>query len=99
MRRGILFFFLFLVSCVGPAPKEEYVLAYVAKRAAQKAGALSLAPGSWAKAEEFYFQAERFFRQREYAKAREFFRKARYYAEKAENLARVKKMKMGEEGF
>lgn len=85
-----------LSACVGPAPVEDYALAWAAIQAAKKAEAQKVAPGYYAKAEELYRQALAEYEQRKYNDAQETFRRARQFAERAENYSVIKKVESGE---
>lgn len=94
----IFFVSLFgLVSCVTiPAPVLEYTLADTAIKAAKAVQAVRYSPGNWHEAEEAYRQAKILYNEREYEQARDLFIKARVAAEKAENSARLIRMRNGE---
>lgn len=85
-----------LLGCVGNPPNEDYALAYVAMEAAKGAGASKFASGYWNKCLTAYGEAEQQFEDRRYSDARALFNKARVYAEKAENSARLKRLRSGE---
>lgn len=87
-----------LISCAGPAPIEEYNLARTAIDAAEEAGAATLAPGFYNRAEENFRNGTKAFRENDYRGAKILFDGARENAERAENAARLKKFQSGE-GF
>lgn len=95
-RIAISLVFLVLVGCVGPAPLEDYNLAYTALQSARAAGASRFAPGYFNLAEEHYRKAVTQFEGREYGKAKESFLLSRKSAEKAENYTMLKKYESGE---
>ncbi len=85
-----------LLGCVGMPPNEDYALAYVAMEAAKGAGASKFASGYWNKCLTIYSEAEQQFEERRYTDAKILFNKARVYAERAENSARLKRLRSGE---
>lgn len=88
---------LFLVSCqTTPAPVTEYALARAAIDAARSAQAPRLSAGYWHQADEFYRRARAYYKDREYDKAKDLFIQARLMAEKAENSARLIRLKTGD---
>jgi hypothetical protein len=86
----------FLVACAGRAPYEDYTLAHVALSAAKAAQAPRLAPGNYARAEDFYHRGVHFYEDRDFNAARTAFVQARYYAEQSENYTVLKKAETGE---
>ncbi|MCB0349593.1 MAG: DUF4398 domain-containing protein [Bdellovibrionales bacterium] len=89
-------FNLTLGACVGPAPLEDYTLAYTSLEAARAARASKFAPGYLNQAEDYYRQALVDFEDRRYKEARDNFTRARKFAEKAENYTVLKKAETGE---
>lgn len=88
---------LALVGCVtAPPPIDDYTLARVALEAARAVEAARHSPGYYHQAEEAYRKAKLLFEDRDYEEAQELFEKARTAAEKAENSARLIRMKNGE---
>lgn len=86
-----------MVSCqTTPAPVTEYALARAAIDAARTAQAPRLSAGYWHQADEFYRRARAYYKDREYDKAKDLFVQARMMAEKAENSARLIRLKTGE---
>lgn len=86
---------LFLVSCVGPQPNDEYVIAWAALKAAQKSNAPKFAAGYWSQAKEYYDQAIMDYNERDYAGAKTNFKRAIDFAEKSENHTLLKKAETG----
>lgn len=88
----------FLVSgCVTvPPPDEDYNLARAAIEAARNVEAARHSPGFFHQAEESYRKAKIYYEDRDYVSASKEFNKARKSAEKAENSARLIRMKNGE---
>ncbi len=85
------------VSCVHiPPPILEYTLADTAIKAAKAVQAVRYSPGHWHEAEEAYRQARILYNEREYEQAIDLFNKARVAAEKAENSARLIRLRNGE---
>jgi len=97
-RLGIIaLFFLNIVSCISiPAPILEYTLADAAIKAAKAVQAVRYSSGYWHEAEETYRQARILYAEREYEQASDLFNKARIAAEKAENSARLIRLRNGE---
>lgn len=91
----VIFLFLIVVGCAGPKPIEEYVLARAAIQSAKRADAPRYAPGFWSQAEEIYASAQKKFEDRRYEIAKDEFEQARLLAEKAEEQARLKRLKLG----
>lgn len=89
-------FNLNLIGCVGPAPLDDYTLAYASLEAARTARAGKFAPGYLNQAEEYYRQAVVDYDERQYKEAKENFLRARQFAEKAENYTVLKKAETGE---
>lgn len=85
------------VGCASmQAPILEYTLADTAIKAAKAVQAVRYSPGNWHEAEEAYRQARILYNEREYEQAVELFEKARRAAEKAENSARLIRLRNGE---
>ena len=101
-RLGFVTLFLLspLVSIVGclhvSPPLLEYTLAETAIKAAKAVQAVRYSPGYWHEAEESYRQARILYNEREYEQAIDLFNKARAAAEKAENSARLIRLRNGE---
>lgn len=95
-RTLILVFFLFSVGCTTKPPIIEFTIARSAVESAKNVSAARYAPALWHKAEQSYRKGEEFFREEQYKKAAEAFLKARLFAERAENIARLEKLKNGE---
>ncbi|OFZ17840.1 MAG: hypothetical protein A2Z20_05670 [Bdellovibrionales bacterium RBG_16_40_8] len=87
---------MLFLACVGPAPKEDSVLAYASIEAAKAAQAQRFAPGFYAQAEEHYRQAFVDYEERRYREAREHFIQSRQFAEKAENYTILKRAETGD---
>jgi ABC-type uncharacterized transport system auxiliary subunit len=99
MRRwaATLAFVLGLAGCVtGTPPNDDYNLARAALEAARVVEAARHSPGYYHQAEEAYRKAKLLYEEREFEQAREEFVKARFAAEKAENSARLIRLKNGE---
>lgn len=97
MRTLAAAFILILAGCVtAPAPIDDYTLARAALEAARSVEAARHSPGFYHQAEESYRKAKLLFEEREYERAKEQFVRARIAAEKAENSARLIRMKSGE---
>ena len=79
-----------------PPPILEYTLADTALKAAKTVQAVRYSPGHWHEAEELYRQARILYNEREYEQAIELFNRARIAAEKAENSARLIRLRNGE---
>ena len=93
---GKQFLFVGLIGCqTGNPPILEYTMARTAIQAAQKANAEQLAPGYWTRTQQFYQKGQMHYNKKEYRLSSEAFRQTYLYAEKAENVARIKKMKSG----
>ena len=85
------------VGCVHIAPPIlEYTLADTAIKAAKAVQAVRYSPDHWHEAEEAYRQARILYNEREYEQAIGLFNKARIAAEKAENSARLIRLRNGE---
>ena len=97
-RKGFLALLLLsMISCVHiPPPILEFTLADTALKAAKNVQAVRYSPGYWYEAEESYRQAKILYNEREYEQARDLFNKARIAAEKAENSARLMRLRNGE---
>lgn len=85
-----------ITACVGPAPIDDYNLAYTALNSAKKAGASRFATGFLAKANDYYKEAQKLYKDREYEKARVAFKQAKLFAERAENVSALKRAQTGE---
>lgn len=97
MRLVTLAMVFCLVGCVtSPPPIDEYTLARAALEAARLVEAARHSPGYYHQAEEAYRKARLLYEEREYEQAREQFIRARVAAERAENSARLIRMKSGE---
>ncbi|MFN7455635.1 MAG: DUF4398 domain-containing protein [Pseudobdellovibrionaceae bacterium] len=94
---AIVVLFLFVTACVtAPAPIEEWTLARAAIEAAKSVEAARHSPGFWHQAEESYRRARILYDEREFEKAKMEFYKARVAAERAENSARLIRLRNGE---
>jgi len=71
-------------------------LASIAIESAKNAGASKFATGYWNKCLTSYKLAQDGFEEKHFSEAKAFFIKARVYAEKAENSARLKRLRSGE---
>ncbi len=89
---------VFLLSgCVTtPPPTEEYALARAAMDAAKAVEAARYSPGNWHQAEQSYRRAETLYDDHEYSESQKEFIRARQAAERAENSARLIRLKNGE---
>ena len=93
----ITLIFFSLMSCVHIAPPIlEFTLADTALKAAKSVQAVRYSPGYWYEAEESFRQAKILYNEREYEQARDLFNKARIAAERAENSARLMRLRNGE---
>ncbi len=99
-RYVILLFSSFLVcSCQStPVPVKEYTLAKSAYDAAVASESIKYAPQLFHKAEKAYKKGEILYKERDYEAAREQFDICVRLSERAENLARLKQFKEGENG-
>ena len=92
-----LVLFIAVVGCQTVSkPTEDYVIARAALDAAKQVEAARYSPGFWNQAEEAYRKAKIFYDDREYEAAKKEFIKAKMAAEKAENSARLIRLKNGE---
>ena len=97
MRGVTLAFALIMSGCVtAPAPLDDYNLARAALESARVVEAARHSPGYYHQAEESYRKAKLYFEEREYEQAKIEFVRARVAAEKAENSARLIRMRSGE---
>ena len=71
-------------------------MADTAIKAAKAVQAVRYSPGYWHEAEEAFRQARILYNEREYEQAIDLFNKARTAAEKAENSARLIRLRNGE---
>ncbi len=92
----ILLAIFLITACVGPAPIDEYNLAYTAMNSAKQAGATRFATGYYTKANDYYKQAQKYYKDREYEKATLAFKQAKLFAERAENYSALKRAQTGE---
>ena len=96
----VLFSCCILFSAIGcvhiSPPILEYTLADTAIKAAKTVQAVRYSPGFWHEAEELYRQARILYNEREFEQAIELFNSARIAAEKAENSARLIRLRNGE---
>ncbi len=79
-----------------PPPNDEYIYAKVAIDYAKSVQAVKYSAGYWHQAEDFYRKAKIYYADREYELAKAFFIKAKISAERAENSARLLRMKNGD---
>lgn len=95
---SILIAFLgFLSGCVTASrPVEDYTLARTAIDAAKAVESSKYSSGYWHQAEESYRKAQILFQEREFAESKKEFIKARVAAERAENSARLIRLRNGE---
>jgi hypothetical protein len=77
-------------------PVTEYTLARAALEAARIVDAPRFSPGFWHQAEESFRRARVLFEEREFRAAKVEFTRAKISAEKAENSARLIRIKTGE---
>jgi hypothetical protein len=96
MKRGVVGLALILSGCVGPAPYDDYSLAYTSIEAARQAQAPRFSPGFFSQAEEHYRRALVDFNDRRYVEAKNNFVMARKLAEKSENYTVLKKAETGD---
>lgn len=97
--RAVLFFmfsFVFAGCVTAPAPVDEYNLARAALESARAVESARHSPGYYHQAEESYRKAKILFEDREFEEAKIQFIKSRIAAEKAENSARLIRLKSGE---
>jgi hypothetical protein len=80
---------------VGPPPYEEYSLARAAYQSARDAESSQYSSANWSRAESNYRSGQRAWADDDFEKARKFFKLAIEYSEKAENVSRLKKFKVG----
>ena len=93
----VIALFVLTTSCVTTEPPiEDYTLADAALKAAKSVQAVRYSAGYWHQAEEAFRQARILYREREYEQAKDLFIKARLAAEKAENSARLLRLKNGD---
>lgn len=88
---------LFLSACqTTTPPKQEFATAKVAIESAKKVEAFRHSPGLWHQAEELYRQGKSLYQMGRYKEAKDKFDRSIEAAEKAENSARLIRMKTGE---
>lgn len=93
----ILFLVGSLSACASaPIPVEEYALARAAMESAMAVDAAAHSPGYWNRGEEAYRSAEILLKDRRNDEATAEFIRARQSFEKAENAARLIRLKTGE---
>lgn len=86
-----------LSGCVTASqPIEEYAFARAAVDAAKAVESSRYSPGYWHQADEAYRKAQILFQEREYSEAKKEFIRARVAAERAENSARLIRLRNGE---
>lgn len=83
-------------GCPGLPPNEDYALASVAIDSAKAAGAPKVSVGYWNRAISEFKKGEEAYNDRSYGEAHASFVRARVEAEKAENAARLKRLRSGE---
>lgn len=94
---AVLGLLAFVTGCAHVEPPLlQYTLADTAIKAAKAVSAVRYSPGHWHEAEETFRQAKILYNEREYELAAELFDKARIAAEKAENSARLIRLRDGE---
>lgn len=96
MRFRLLYLIVFLGGCVSNPPVEEYSIAEAAISAAKEAGAPKYSPGFWHRSVSAYEEGENEFGDRNYNQAKALFLRATHFSEKAEDAARLKRLKSGE---
>lgn len=97
MRLILSLLLCFLVGCATvPPPIDEYTIARAALDAARAVDAAKYAPAFWSQAESLYIKAQSLYRENEFKQAKELFVSAKNAAEKAENTARLQRVKNGE---
>lgn len=92
--RLLPFFLLFVLGACGlttTRPKMEMSLSQAAFLAAKEAGADSLSPTLYRKAEEYYLKAKSAYKRKYFNKAQQYAILSKQYAEKAEYEAVRKK--------
>ena len=100
MKKSLLILLFFVTGCqTDKAPILEYTIALTAITAAENASAMQLAPGYWNRAQQFYQKGQMHYKKREYQLSSEAFRRATLYAERAEDMARIKKVQSGDPPF
>ncbi len=99
MRSLSLVFSFLLLSCASNPPLLEYTIARTSLQSAKQIESARFAASYWHQASEYYRAGVAAFNDKDYSKAKEFFDKAVYNAEKAENLARLKRLKTGEDSL
>ena len=101
MKKSLVILLFFVTGCqtdIAP-PVLEYTIALTAVKAAEKANAVHLAPGYWNRAQQFYQKGQMHYKKHEYYLSSEAFRQTTLYAEKAEDMARLKKVQSGDPPF
>lgn len=94
---SLIAFLGFISGCVtAPQPIEEYTMARTAIDAAKAVESSKYSAGYWHQAEEAYRKAQILFQEREFEESRKEFVKARSAAERAENSARLIRLRNGE---
>jgi hypothetical protein len=98
LRIGFLVLLLWsLNGCVTVEPPiEEYTLARAALEAARIVDAPRFSPGFWHQADESFRRARVLYEEREFKAAKDEFLRAKFSAERAENSARLIRLKTGE---
>jgi hypothetical protein len=94
VMRLLSFFLLFVLGACGlttARPKMEMSLSQAAFLAAKEAGADSLSPTMYRKAEEYYLKAKSAYKRKYFNKAQQYAILSKQYAEKAEYEAVRKK--------
>ena len=100
MKKSLFVLLFFIAGCqTNSALVLDYTIAFTAIEAAEKASAMQLAPGYWNRAQQFYQKGQMHYKKREYDLSSEAFRQATLYAERAEDMARVKKVQSGTPPF
>jgi hypothetical protein len=77
-------------------PNDDYAMASVALDAAKASGAPKVAVGYWNRALSAFKEGEDLYEQRSYGPAQAAFIRARQNAERAENSARLQRLRSGE---
>ena len=84
---SLLFCSFVFLSCVAPAPFEEYALAQAALEGARQAKAKQHSPRYYQMAQSYFRQAQIYFKNKNFDKSLQYFRKSKDMAEKAERVS------------
>lgn len=77
-------------------PNDDYAMASIAIEAAKASGAPKVAVGYWNRALTAFKEGEDLYEQRSFGAAQAAFVRARQNAERAENSARLQRLRSGE---